>query len=655
MAINFDALINREFAKLEELDRMAGKSDTPALDTMREAWQMGKEQRAWNERKNLQRQQIMGQLAQGTGMTFNEADLKRKKERFQNYYNKHKGSMDENTLEMGQFMLDDFDIQGQKNKDFNKLLGDGEQLKKDLMYDMENIGVDEEGNQRTLDTNDYEIITEMQKRWIDHTKEMKTNFAGRLELKPFQHINQELSNATNMNQFLLAQAREDNLIDDRELQAYQDAWSSGSYDPVAKYLNDEKAGRDAAITFNINQLGQGAQRYTELHNLFENKGVIPYTDEQGNELSISLESLEAASNKNSPNYSRTTAQFLMGLGQEYNSLEGKLKKLNKNTMDMTGSDFLANTGITFDEAEKISIEHQILGGDKTILDVPSVKRTVEPTPTGVEKTKESLGISDNDMDALGNMAKGLGAAGASYAVVKGTPKAIELTKKASEMAVKASQYVSNVTKLKPSQIAEFLDSDDLGKAVNKINRYTEEMANLSEDSPARKGLEKRINKLKDQVSSKWAKKYNVDKKAMSHLFDRKNINKWNLWKMKARAPMWLGKQFGRAGLGRIITESAGFESEGVGRTFIDLGTGYATEQAITKKFYPQLMKMLGSEKGKKYLAKKVGTVAAKKIATTAASGSAIPGWGNIAMGLIGIGLSGRDIYQLVKSYNEEEE
>ena len=625
------------------------------MDAFSEAWKMGQEQKVWNEKKNFQRQQIMGQLAQGTGMTFNEKDLARKKERFQNYYNKHKGSMDENTLEMGQFMLDDFGIQDQKNKDFNKLLGDGEQLKKDLMYDMENIGVDADGNRRTLDANDYEIISEQQKRWIDHTKEMQTNFADRLSLKPFQHINTELANATNMNQFLLAQAREDNLIDDRELQAYQDAWTSGSYDPVAKYLNDEKAGRDAAINFNINQLGAGAQRYQELYNLFENKGVIPYTDEQGNKLSISLESLEAASNKNSPNYNIATAKFLMGLGEEYNSLEGKLKNLNKNTMDMTGSDFLANTGVTFDESEKISIEDQILGGDKTILDVPSVKGTVKPAPTKIEKTKESLGISDNDMNALGNMAKGLGVAGASYAVVKGTPKPIELTKKASEMAVKASQYVSNVTKLKPSQIAEFLDSDDLGKAVNKINRYTEEMANLSEDSPARKGLEKRINKLKDQVSSKWAKKYNVDKKTMSHLFDRKNINKWNLWKMKARAPMWLGKQFGRAGLGRIITEGAGFESEGVVRTFIDLGTGYATEQAITKKFYPQLMKMLGSEKGKKYLAKKVGTVAAKKIATTAASGSVIPGWGNVAMGLIGIGLSGRDIYQLVKNWNEEEE
>ena len=227
MAIDMMSLINRELANIEKRERQfGGGSSDPAMDVVREAWQMGKEQRAWKERKNMQRQQIMSELSRGTSMTFNEKDLTRKKERFQNYYNKHKGSMDENTLEMGQFMLDDFGIQDQKNKDFNKLLGDGEQLKKDLMYDMENIGVDAEGNQRTLDANDYEIISEQQKRWINHTKEMQTNFADRLSLKPFQHINQELANATNMNQFLLAQAREDDLIDDRELQAYSDAWNT---------------------------------------------------------------------------------------------------------------------------------------------------------------------------------------------------------------------------------------------------------------------------------------------------------------------------------------------------------------------------------------------------------------------------------------------
>ena len=34
--------------------------------------------RQWNERKNLQRQQVMSELSRGTSMAFNDADLKKK-------------------------------------------------------------------------------------------------------------------------------------------------------------------------------------------------------------------------------------------------------------------------------------------------------------------------------------------------------------------------------------------------------------------------------------------------------------------------------------------------------------------------------------------------------------------------------------------------
>ena len=118
MAVNMTSLINQELAKIERTDRAYGKSADPAMDAFSEAWKMGQEQKVWNERKNLQRQSIMSDLSGGTSMIFNEKDLARKKERFQNYYNKHRGSMDESTLEMGQMMLDDFGYQQEKNKDF---------------------------------------------------------------------------------------------------------------------------------------------------------------------------------------------------------------------------------------------------------------------------------------------------------------------------------------------------------------------------------------------------------------------------------------------------------------------------------------------------------------------------------------------------------
>ena len=323
-------MINRELAKLESA--RGGTSATPQLDMLKETMQYAKEDRAWKERKNEQRQQIMSELTRGTSMTFNDEDLKRKKERFQNYYNKHKGNMDETSLEMGQFMLDDFDIQGQKNKDFNFLVTDGERLQKELSYDMQNIGVDAEGNQRTLDENDYEIIKEMQKEWMNHTKKMKIDFADRLELKPFQHINAELTNAKNINDFLLAEAREDNLIDDREIQAYTDAWENLNYAPVEKYYNDEKAGKTAAITFNTNELLTGATRYKDLYNFYVNDGVIPYKDQQtGQTINLTHEQIKAQAGGD---------QLLRGLLAEYNSLPQQLRNLNKTKTDLSGTDFL---------------------------------------------------------------------------------------------------------------------------------------------------------------------------------------------------------------------------------------------------------------------------------------------------------------------------
>ena len=56
-----------------------------------------------------------------------------------------------------------------------------------------------------------------------------------------------------------------------------------------------------------------------------------------------------------------------------------------------------------------------------------------------------------------------------------------------------------------------------------------------------------------------------------------------------------------------------------------------------------------------HLTKKLGKEAAKKIVTSTASGSIVPGWGNITMALVGIGLAGWDMYKLVQNYNEEEE
>ena len=59
------ALINQELKKIEGRDT---KSDY--LDAFSEAWEMGQEQKVWNERKNIQRQKMMSELTKDTGRLY---------------------------------------------------------------------------------------------------------------------------------------------------------------------------------------------------------------------------------------------------------------------------------------------------------------------------------------------------------------------------------------------------------------------------------------------------------------------------------------------------------------------------------------------------------------------------------------------------------
>ena len=650
------ATINRELAKLD-FEKQGRRSDTPYVDIGMEVMQYAEKAKVWNERKNQQRQQIMSELSRGTSMTFNEKDLGRKKERFQNYYNKYKGSMDETTLEMGQFMLEDFDIQGEKNIEFNKLLLDGEQLKKDMMYDVQNIGVDEEGNPRTLDENDYEIITDSQKKWIEHTSNIQTNFADRLSLKPFQHINTELTNSTNMNQFLLTQAREDNLIDDRELKAYSDAWNTGSLDSIDKYNNDEKAGRSSAIAFNTQELLTGAKRYTDLYNFYVNDGVMPYKDEQsGQTIGLTYEQIKAKGG--------SANELLGGLMSEFDSLPQQLKNLNNTNIDLTGTDFLGTTDLSLHDVPP-DIQEQILAGTKTILDVPQVQKTVAGPKGRAEKVKEAAGISDDDMSALKTLGGGLAIAGVAYQ----GENIKKVGKKVADVTVKAGKYVEELTHLRPGQIREFLSSKDVGANLGNIESLETDIAELKSKIDNAKGVDKldlkerlrlnqnkrdltkktaQIDKIKDSMSKRWAKKFKTKPRIISSLFKKGTTDRWNLWKAKGGLPK-LGQRYA---IGSILTDKVfGFEFEGATRVGLDIGAGYAAEKMVTKRFFPAFVKMIKSPAGQKHLTKFVTKTAAKKIGTAALAGG---GWLSLATSFVGAGLAVKDIYSMIKSWNPEE-
>ena len=121
MASDMLRQIEMELAKREK-----GKQvDTPwwaqvATDAIRDIPRQQERARVWQERKNEQRQKIMNNLAKDTRRMYNNEDAELGKKRYQEYYDKIKGTegVDEYTIELGAMHLKDFDIQIDKNKSF---------------------------------------------------------------------------------------------------------------------------------------------------------------------------------------------------------------------------------------------------------------------------------------------------------------------------------------------------------------------------------------------------------------------------------------------------------------------------------------------------------------------------------------------------------
>ena len=270
-----------------------------------------------------------------------------------------------------------------------------------------------------------------------------------------------------------------------------------------------------------------------------------------------------------------------------------------------------------------------------------------PPPPPAPPPPAEGGISDRDLGDLRALGKGIAIGGGGYAAVKGAPKVIEYGKKVADATVKAGKYIQTLTKLSPSQITEFLESDMVEGTLGKLNKY-EKAIKKGQNT---KQVQKLINITKDKSIKYWSKRFGVKPDVIAKLYKTGTTGRWNLWRAKAGVP----KAFRKYAVGSIITDALGFEMEGIPRAGIDIATGFAAEKAVTKKFLPQLVKIVASDKGKKYLAKVVGKAAAKKIVTSTATGSMVPGWGNLVMAFVGTGLAANDIYNLVKDWDEEEE
>ena len=516
-------LINRELAKIQQGEARYGKSSSDyAIDTLSAAYKIGADQRAWNERKSSQRQQIMSELARGTSTTFNDTDLKAKKERFQNYFNKIKNSSDSITTELADIYLENFDIQGNKNKEFNIWKETNEKFEQDMAYDVQNIGydIDEDGNkiQRTLNEDDYKIITDNQLKFIEHAEQGQTNFADRLSLKPFQHINTRLANSRNANEFLLQQAREDNLIDDQELQVYMDAWNGLNTDGIKTYNSKQAAVDGTILKSSGEQMMKDMQEYETIYNFLYGSGELEIEDTAflDNKFKGTIGQYIAGKNKGKEADKQLTKEDVQDLYiDKLQNLDQKIANADENVFQrksqgislMGDSNFVRHLDR---DAFKISKDDGISGDT-----IGSGSDTKEIVPTAKEDGANADEFINNWKDEAA-----IGAVGA-YSLYQVSKKSID--------------YVKSTLKIaEESKISNFLQSPDAQKETRKIHSVIDKIKKLDSNDPSynakKKTYTKRINKLASEFAKKHGYKFDATKDDIIKLM--KNADKWNIWRVK---------------------------------------------------------------------------------------------------------------------------
>ena len=288
------------------------------------------------------------------------------------------------------------------------------------------------------------------------------------------------------------------------------------------------------------------------------------------------------------------------------------------------------------------------------------------------------------------------ALGTLYAAGK-IPDAIEATGKAKEIVVKntttAIRNIQGLSNISASQAAEFLDSPLTRKQIKNMNKVEDlikktknEISKIEglkkvEKTPEKikrlKQLQKYLNQNQDKLkklnknravywAEKWfGKKYTPQQlKNVEHLWGTKGRHGWgNIFRLRKnvldnlRDPKHktrFGKWSSGLGTGTLMSRAFGvdwaenFGVEGALTGFAtniagDYTVGRLTEQALSSN-YSKLKKVVNSPKGRKWLAKKVGTSAMKKIVGGTLSGG---GFLSLLTGAVGVGMTAYDIYNLL--------
>ena len=339
---------------------------------------------------------------------------------------------------------------------------------------------------------------------------------------------------------------------------------------------------------------------------------------------------------------------------------------SKSTEQIVEGESVPGEGEVDDTLETMKFE----AGDTTEEDPENIQVNIDNFNEYVESDASEGGIDFNKVTS----AVILGGAAASTETVQNVAKSMYKATK------DGARYLSTAHKLSAKDIDFIMKEVNKPKGtinvtVDKIKKLEEQLKKIKKDPYNTKKIQIKgqINKLRKNMVESLAKRLDARPEDIARVMKSKEMSKWNpvrvkdYWMNKApgATKKWLttsktakiGAGLLRYRTGAAIKDAIGFDlGEGfVAETAEDVATTAASTTILNqagKWLAPKLNKILTTPQGKKALAKFTSKQVAKNIARQVA-GSAVPGWGNIAMGLTGLVLTGRDLVRFARNYKEE--
>ena len=261
-------------------------------------------------------------------------------------------------------------------------------------------------------------------------------------------------------------------------------------------------------------------------------------------------------------------------------------------------------------------------------------------------------IDAESEDVSRNIPQKVLAGAASYALLEDKVRAVGTYTKT--QVVKGAKYIRATAQISGANIDRLMNDKFVDDAIKELEGLKKKTEELTKGTKEWKQANSKLERRRYSLTKKFAKKYRTQPRSIERLFNNKS--RWSLFNLKAdittRMPKASAKIFGSVGkvagpfaTGSMIAEALGADTWG------EKITGGVVGLAAAKKFWPKVVQIVKSPQGKKWLVKKVGAQAAKKIGTSVVAGG---GWFSLITGLAGTGLAAYDIYNAIKNFKAED-